>query len=146
MNSIKKFSELKKIPTFEGRYDYLHLSGNVGDDTFGFERYLNQKFYKSLEWRRVRDFVIVRDNACDLSFEGMDIGGRIIIHHLNPITIEDIENSSDFLLNPEYLVCVSEATHNAIHYGDSSFIKRSQVVERSLNDTAPWKFNKKENK
>lgn len=138
-NNVKRYSELSQLSTFEERYKYLRVYGSVGADTFGFDRYLNQQLYKSPEWRRVRDIVIARDNACDLGIQGRDLYGRIYVHHMNSISISDIEESSDFLLNPEYLICVSMETHNAIHYGNESFLERNKVVTRTTNDTSPWK-------
>ena len=136
--SIRTYSELITIPTFEERYEYLRLSGSVGVETFGFERYLNQSFYISDEWRSIRRQVIIRDNGCDLSFEGRDIYSRIIIHHMNPITKEDLLNRTEFLLNPEYLVCTMKNTHDAIHYGDENLLF-SVPKERAPNDTCPWR-------
>lgn len=136
--SIKTYSELIKIPTFEERFEYLRLNGIVGKDTFGFDRYINQKFYRSSEWKRIRDQVIVRDNGCDLGIEDRMIGGRILIHHMNPITDKDILNVTDLLLNPEYLICVSHITHNAIHYSDEKLLIKSPIV-RTKYDTCPWK-------
>ena len=115
--NIRTYSELMKLQTFEERYKYLKLDGRVGEDTFGFDRYLNQRFYKTREWRSIRDYVIIRDGACDLGIEDMPVYDRIIIHHMNPITKQDILNKTDYLLNPEYLICVSKRTHDAIHYG-----------------------------
>ena len=120
--SIRTYSELITLPTFIERYRYLKLSGRVGEDTFGFDRYLNQVFYQSKEWRSIRDYVITRDNGCDLGMVGHDIYGRILIHHMNPITADDILKRSDFLLNPEYLICTIKNTHDAIHYSDESFL------------------------
>ena len=135
---IRTYSELIKIPTFEERYQYLRLAGRVGEDTFGFDRYLNQVFYRSQRWKEVRDFVIIRDNGCDLAIEGREIYGKVLIHHMNPITLSDIEHESEFLLNPEYLITTVHNTHNAIHYGD-----RNQLIldpiERTKNDTCPWR-------
>lgn len=136
--SIKTYSQLIALPTFEERFRYLRLRGAVGEDTFGFDRYLNQAFYRSAEWKRVRDLVIIRDNGCDLAFEGREIYGRILIHHMNPISVKDIQDASDILLNPEYLICVTHATHNAIHYGDENLLVKPPV-ERTPNDTCPWK-------
>lgn len=136
--SIKTYSELSKLTTFEERYNYLRLSGFVGKETFGFDRYLNQVFYKSSKWRSIRDFVIVRDNGCDLGIEGREIHGRIIIHHMNPITIQDITQQTDFLLDPEFLISTVHETHNAIHYGDMNLLIR-EPVERQRNDTCPWR-------
>ena len=136
--SIRTYSELITIPTFEERYEYLRLSGSVGVETFGFERYLNQSFYISDEWRSIRRQVIIRDNGCDLAFEGREIHSRIIIHHMNPITKEDLLNRTEFLLNPEYLVCTMKNTHDAIHYGDKNLLF-SVPKERAPNDTCPWR-------
>lgn len=138
MRTIRTYSELIRLPTFEERFRYLKLDGLVGKDTFGFDRYLNQEFYRSKEWKEVRDFVIVRDNGCDLGVDGYEIVGRIYIHHMNPITVNDIVHSSDFLLNPDYLICVSHNTHNAVHYGDENLLVTAPV-ERRKNDTCPWK-------
>ena len=138
--NIRTYSELIKLPTFEERFDYLRLDGVVGKDTFGFDRYLNQQFYRSSEWKRIRNQVIVRDNGCDLGIDEYEIHGRILIHHMNPISIEDLQYMSDLLMNPEYLICVSHRTHNAIHYGDASLIVTAPI-ERSQNDTCPWRHN-----
>ena len=139
MMSIKTYSELIALPTFEERYEYLRLNGRVGEDTFGFDRYLNQNFYRSAEWRRIRDKVIVRDNGCDLAIDDRIIYGKILIHHMNPITDKDLFNLSDILLDPEYLICVSHNTHNAIHYGDGERLVKDPIV-RTKNDTCPWKL------
>lgn len=136
--TIKRYSELILLPTFEERFRYLKLDGIVGKETFGFDRYLNQIFYKSKEWKAIRDFVIVRDNGCDLSLDGYDIHGRIYIHHMNPISLDDLVNRTEFLLNPDFLITVSHTTHNAIHYGDENLIQ-SAPVERTKNDTCPWR-------
>ena len=136
--NIRTYSDLSKLTTFEDRYNYLRLNGFVGQETFGFDRYLNQVFYKSAKWRSVRDFVIVRDNGCDLGIEGREIYGKIIIHHMNPITIKDIEQESAFLLDPEFLISTVHETHNAIHYGDENLLIRSPI-ERKPNDTCPWR-------
>lgn len=135
---IRRYSELILLPTFEERFDYLRLGGSVGESTFGFDRYLNQVFYKSPEWKRIRDYVIIRDNGCDLGVEGYTIHGRILVHHMNPITVEDIERESDFLMNPEFLISTIHNTHNAIHYGDDSLLYKGPV-ERTKNDTCPWR-------
>ena len=135
---IKTYSELITLPTFEERYRYLRLEGTVGADTFGFDRIFNQRFYTSSEWRRIRDEVITRDNGCDLGIPGHEIFGKIIIHHINPISLDDLDRHSDFLLNPEYLIATTHATHNAIHYGDEGLLI-SAPVERRKNDTCPWK-------
>ena len=138
--NIKTYSELITLPTFEERYLYLRLGGKVGEDTFGFDRYLNQVFYRSEEWKAIRRQVIIRDNGCDLGCEDREIpnGVKILIHHMNPITKKDILDRSDFLLNPEYLITTIKYTHDAIHYGDDSSIF-TPVIERSKNDTCPWK-------
>ena len=136
--NIRTDSELIKLETFEERFDYLKLGGLVGKDTFGFDRYLNQIFYRSKKWKSARDYVIIRDNGCDLGIEGHEIHERIIIHHMNPITIEDIEKESEFLLDPEFLITTIHNTHNAIHYGDESLLVPIPV-ERSKYDTCPWK-------
>ena len=136
---IRTYSKLVKLQTFKERYEYLKLGGLIGEETFGFDRYINQKFYKSQEWKNIRDSVIVRDNGFDLGVQDYPIKGKILIHHINPITSKDIASMSDFLLDPEYLITTSHTTHNAIHYGDDSFIILNTVVERSINDTIPWK-------
>lgn len=140
MTSIKTYSELVQFSTFEERFEYLRLNGVVGESTFGFDRYLNQTFYRSHRWKEIRDHVIVRDCGCDLGVEGYDIYGKVLIHHMNPITISDIEHESAFLLNPEYLICVSHNTHNAIHYGDAGLLITAPI-ERTKNDTCPWRQN-----
>ena len=136
--SIRTYSELILLPTFEERFKYLQLNGRVGDDTFGFDRYINQNFYRSSEWKRIRDQVIIRDNGCDLALEGHEIYGRILIHHMNPITVKDVELSTEYLINPEYLISDTHNTHNAIHYGDEKLLMKGPVV-RTKNDTCPWK-------
>ena len=136
--SIRNYSELSNLLTFEERYQYLRLDGAVGKETFGFDRYLNQVFYRSQKWKTIRDFVIIRDNGCDLGVEGYEIHGRIIIHHINPLTVRDIESESEFLLDPEFLICTTHNTHNAIHYGDENLLIRAPI-ERTKNDTCPWK-------
>jgi hypothetical protein len=138
--SIRTYSELSKLRTFEERYEYLRIKGSVGEETFGFDRYLNQIFYRSQKWKKIRDFVIVRDNGCDLGIEGREIYERIIIHHMNPITIKDIEHESDFLLDPEFLISTIHNTHNAIHYGDKNLLIQ-MPVERTKNDMCPWRRN-----
>ena len=136
--NIKTYSELITLPTFEERFRYLKLSGAVGRETFGFDRYLNQVFYNSKRWKAVRDYVIVRDNGCDLAMDGHEIYGRIYIHHMNPITMDDLIHESDFLIDPEYLIATIHNTHNAIHYGDESLLITTPI-ERSKNDTCPWR-------
>ena len=134
----RTYSELKKLQTFEERFKYLKLDGLIGEDTFGFERYLNQSFYRSAEWRRIRDAVIVRDNGCDLGIEDRRIFGPITIHHMNPITSKDISDATNYLTDPEYLICVSAKTHNAIHYSDESILMLDPI-DRKPNDTFPWR-------
>ena len=137
--TIRTYSELVQLPTFEERYEYLKLGGTVGEDTFGFDRYLNQIFYKSKEWISIRNYVITRDNGCDLGIPGREIReAKILVHHMNPITKEDILNRSDILLNPEYLICTVKNTHDAIHYGDSDLLY-TDPIERSKNDMCPWR-------
>lgn len=138
--SIKTYSELSELSTFKERFEYLKLNGQVCKETFGFDRYLNQRFYKSKEWKRIRDKIIIRDNGCDLGIEGHEINGRIIIHHMNPIMLKDITAFSDFLMNPEYLITTIHQTHNAIHYGDDSLLTIAPI-ERNRNDTCPWRHD-----
>lgn len=137
--NIKCYSELITIPTFEERFEYLKLDGVVGKETFGFDRYLNQQFYNSYEYRKFRREIIIRDMGCDLGIEERPIGGLIILHHINPITPEDILGRNiRILLDPENSICVSHGTHNAIHYGDSSLLI-TNPIERKPNDTCPWR-------
>lgn len=136
---IKRYSELIQLPTFKERYEYLKLDGRVGEETFGFDRYINQIFYRrSPEWKHIRNQVIVRDNGCDLGIEGYEIHERILVHHMNPLTLEDLENETEFLLDPEYLISTTHNTHNAIHYGDSGLLILDPIV-RTKNDTCPWR-------
>ena len=138
--NIRTYEELIKLPTFEERYRYLRIGGNVGEQTFGYDRYLNQQFYKSKEFQAVRSYVIARDNGCDLGVPGREIpeGLMIIVHHINPITKEDIINKSEFLLDPNFLITTIDNTHKAIHYGDENLLY-TEPVERRKNDTCPWK-------
>ena len=136
--AIRRYSELIRFHTFEERFKYLMLKGQVGKETFGFDRYINQRFYHSEEWRQVKNRVIARDLGRDLGIEGYDIYGRIYVHHMNPILVKDIEECSEYLMDPEYLITTTFATHNAIHYGDESFVNLSPK-ERSPNDMCPWK-------
>ena len=136
--SIKTYSELIQIPTFIERYRYLRLSGSVGESTFGYDQYLNQLFYSSLEWKSFRRKIITRDLGCDLGIEGHEIHGLIMIHHLNPIDVDDILRRTELLLDPENVICTSPLTHRAIHYGDESLLITAPI-ERSKNDTCPWK-------
>lgn len=136
---IRTYSELTRFQTFEERFEYLRLDGKVGIETFGFDRYLNQMLYqRSKEWKSVRDKVIIRDCGCDLGIVDRPIYSKIIVHHMNPITKQDILNMTEFLLNPEYLICTIFNTHNAIHYGDANLLIKNPI-ERSVNDTCPWK-------
>lgn len=134
---IRSYSDLISFPTFRERYNYLRLNGAVGEETFGWERYLNQGFYKSDKWKRVRDEVIIRDNGCDLGVDGYEIQGKIYVHHLNPISERDIVNVSEFLCDPEYLICTSFNTHQAIHFGDENLLVMDPV-ERTPGDTKLW--------
>ena len=137
---IRTYTELIQLATFEERFEYLKLGAKVGADVFGFERMFNQAFYRSTEWRRVRDAVIVRDGGCDLGVKDRLIYGRIIVHHINPITTKDLQEASRLILDPEFLISVSEDTHNAIHFGDGGYLERFKEIERKPNDTAPWKL------
>lgn len=137
-STILTYSELCQLDTFEERYRYLRLNGSVGNATFGFDRWLNQRFYKDPEWIALRRDIIIRDLGCDLGISDREICGPIMVHHMNPITKEDIIYRSEFLLNPEYLICCSDNTHKAIHYGDESLLVLAPIV-RSRNDTCPWR-------
>lgn len=135
----RRYSELRMLKTFEERFEYLKVIGQVGDETFGSSRFFNQDFYRSQLWRSIRNQVIVRDNGCDLGIEDRPITGRmIIIHHMNPITIDDIMNMTPNLIDPEFLICVSPNTHQALHYGDEKILPKGPI-ERFPNDTCPWR-------
>ena len=136
--SIRTYSELITIPTFEERFEYLQLKGSVGKDTFGYDRYLNQVLYRSPEWKRLRNQIIIRDDGCDLACDGYDVYGKVLIHHLNPITVEDVLARSRKVFDPDNLVCVSHNTHNAIHYGDVDLLVTGPII-RTKNDTCPWR-------
>ena len=136
---IRTYSELIKLETFEERFRYLELSGTVGAETFGFDRYLNQNFYTSDEWKRLRNQIIIRDNGCDLGVSGYDIHTVILIHHMNPISVKDVLTHNDLLINPEYLITTRLSTHNGIHYGDDSILQSYSVIERRPGDTCPWR-------
>lgn len=139
MNKLRTYTELNKLKTFEERFEYLKLDNVVGEETFGFDRWLNQQFYKSKEWRRIRDYVIARDCGCDLGSPDHEIiDERILIHHINPITKDDIINNTDFLLNPEYLITTINNTHQAIHYGNDEMLVKAPVT-RYKNDQCPWR-------
>lgn len=135
---IRTYSKLSVLKSYHERFEYLKLNGSVGKDTFGFDRYLNQKFYSSAEWKRIRDIVIARDNGCDLGIEGYEIYGKILVHHMNPIVVADILDATEFLIDPEYLIAVSHTTHNAIHYGTKTS-ERDELIVRRKNDTCPWR-------
>ena len=136
--SIRTYSELITIPTFKERFEYLQLKGSVGKDTFGYDRHLNQVLYRSPEWKRLRNQIIIRDCGCDLACEGYDIHSKVLIHHLNPITVEDVLARSRKVFDPDNLVCVSHNTHNAIHYGDVDLLITGPII-RTKNDTCPWR-------
>ena len=135
---VRTYSEMCKFDSFKDRFKYLQLNGDIGEETFGYDRYLNQKFYQSAEWKRLRDKIIIRDDGCDLAVPGHILYDEIVIHHMNPLRVSDIRNISDILMNPEYLVCVSKRTHNAIHYGDETLLI-DDPIERKANDTCPWR-------
>lgn len=137
---IRTYSELIQFPTFEERFQYLRLNGRVAEETFGYDRWLNQVFYRTNEWRSVRRRVIARDVGCDLACVDREICGEpIIIHHMNPISLDDIVDRTEYLLNPEYLITTVDSTHKAIHYGDESLLMRSNPTQRLPNDTCPWR-------
>ena len=133
----RSYTELSKLKTFDERFNYLKLDGKVGATTFGYDRYLNQIFYKSQKWREARDKVIIRDNGCDLGIDGYQINSKIIIHHMNPISLEEIEAGSNTIYDPEYLICVSDNTHNAIHFGNDNILEKT-IIERKPGDTKLW--------
>ena len=138
--TMRTYSELIRLSTFEERFHYLRLIGHVGEDTFGFDRIFNQDFYRSYEWKKVRDAVIVRDGGCDLADVSHPIYGKIFVHHMNPIGITDIKEASRLILDPEFLITVSAETHNALHYGDERYLRKFEALpERRPNDTIPWK-------
>ena len=138
MMTIRTYSELITLPTFEERFKYLKLNGKVGEETFGFDRYLNQIFYKSYAWLKVRDSLIIRDCGCYLVISGREIYGKILVHHMNPIEDKDLINKNDIILDPEYLIYTTKNTHDAIHYGDTDLLFTDPII-RSKNDTCPWK-------
>lgn len=135
---IRTYSDLRRLKTLKERFEYLKLAGKVGTDTFGFDRYLNQRFYKLGKWKSARNYVIIRDNGCDLGVEGYEIGDKVLVHHMNPITLDNVLEMDDALFNPEFLICVSHDTHNAIHYGDANLLPKLPI-ERRPGDTCPWK-------
>ena len=136
---MRTYSELIKLSTFEERFDYLKLDGKIGEDTFGFERYLNQVLYHLPEWKETRRKVLVRDEGCDLAIPDREIYGRAIVHHMNPITIEDVEEHNPDIFDPEFLITVSKLTHDAIHFGDPSILIESEPIVRQPDDTCPWR-------
>ncbi len=136
---MRTYNDLIKIENFLDRFEYLKLGGTVGSETFGFDRWLNQIFYRSPEWKHIREEVIIRDNGCDLGIRDRSIGGRIYIHHMNPINVKDIVERKSILLNPEFLICCSHNTHEAIHYGNSNILLPDKFEERRPGDTIPWK-------
>lgn len=136
---IRTYSELKRLETFEERFEYLRLAGLVGESTFGFDRYLNQALYRSKAWKKIRNQVILRDEGCDLGIPDRVITGRVIVHHMNPLVVDEVDERDEDIFNPEFLICVSHETHNAIHYGDEALLMKSTPVIRSPNDTSPWK-------
>ena len=138
MKITRSYSAMRRLGTFEERFDYLKLEGRVGEETFGYDRYINQMLYKSSRWLRLKDKIIIRDNGCDLGIEGREIHGPVTIHHINPITVEDILNENPMVFDPDNLVCVSLMTHNAIHYSDDSILIKDPIA-RSEYDTCPWK-------
>jgi hypothetical protein len=133
----RTYSELRRLTTFEERFDYLSMSGEVGKTTFGFDRWINQQFYRSREWKQVRDYVVVRDGGCDLGIPGYEIHAQLLVHHMNPVTPEDLIGGEAWILDPEFLITTTHQTHNAIHYGDMSLISRAPV-ERRPGDTKLW--------
>lgn len=137
MSKTRTYSELRRLETFDERYEYLALRGTLGESTFGFDRWLNQRFYKSSEWKRVRDYVIVRDNGSDLGIPGYEIHSGLIVHHMNPFTAKDLDQYGEKVLDQNYLITTSLQTHNAIHYGDVSQLPRGPV-ERKPGDTRLW--------
>lgn len=136
--TIKCYSDLRQIDTFKERYYYLKLHGIVGEETFGFDRYVNQMLYRSSKWRKTRSKIIIRDNACDLGIDGYELPNYIVVHHINPITLEDIEEERDIIFDPENLICCSTRTHKAIHYGDETLLPKEPVI-RTPGDTCLWK-------
>lgn len=137
MTRVRTYSELRRFDTFEERYEYLRLGGGVGESTFGFDRYINQAFYRSALWKQVRNQVIVRDNGCDLGIPDRPINGGLLVHHINPMSVDDLIHHEEWVLNPEYLITTTHDTHNAIHYGDQSLLKKP-FTPRQMGDTKLW--------
>lgn len=143
-NSTKNYNSLKKMKTFDERFKYLKIDGaTIGQSTFGYDRYINQNFYKSREWKKVRDKVIIRDNGNDLGVEGEPISGTIIVHHINPVTLEDLEEGRPIVYDLDNLISCSRKTHNAIHYGDNEYPEDIKEIERRPNDNFPWRIQEK---
>jgi len=137
MTRTRTYSELQRLPTFEERYEYLRLGGDVGGATFGFDRHINQAFYHSVEWKQIRQYVIVRDGGCDLGIPGREIYSDLLVHHMNPMSPDDIVHDEEWILDPNFLITTTQATHNAIHYGDSTLLAKP-FVERAPGDTRLW--------
>lgn len=137
MSRLRSYSELRRCSTFEERFAYLSLKGEVGEATFGFDRWINQQFYRSRQWKQAREYVIVRDNGCDLGIPGYDIHSDLLVHHMNPVTAEDLIRGDEWVLDPEFLITTTHRTHNAIHYGDASLL-REAPVQRRPGDTKLW--------
>ncbi len=137
MTRVRTYSELRRFDTFEERYEYLRLGGGVGESTFGFDRYINQAFYRSSLWKQVRNQVIVRDNGCDLGVLDRPINGGLLVHHISPMSVDDLIHHEEWVLNPEYLITTTHDTHNAIHYGDQSLLKKP-FTPRQMGDTKLW--------
>lgn len=135
---IRCYNDLIQLKTFEERFSYLKLHGKVGEDTFGFDRYLNQQLYKSRRWKMARSQVIIRDDGCDLGLDGYQLDNYIVVHHMNPLTLEDLEEERDEIFDPNYLICCSSRTHKAIHFGDENLLSRDPIIRRP-NDTCPWR-------
>jgi len=139
MSKFKTYSQLVKFNTYKQRFDFLTLTGEIGKSTFGYDRPINQLLYNSVKWRELRNYIIIRDNGNDLGLDGYPIHDKIIIHHINPLSLDDIRSMNDLVLDPEYLICTSMLTHNAIHYGNFDLIKKEEIVERYKHDTILWK-------
>lgn len=137
MSKIRSYPELSLLLTFEERFEYLRLNGRVGEKTFGFDRWVNQRFYHSGEWRIVRNYVILRDDGCDLGIRGMEIHAGLLVHHMNPMAAFDISHGDEMIVNPDYLITTSQQTHNAIHFGDENLLPRGPI-KRERGDTTLW--------
>lgn len=137
MSTNRTYRELRRLKTFIERYEYLRIAGRVGAETFGFDRWINQRFYRSQEWKTARDYVIVRDDGCDLGIPGYEIHSGLIVHHMNPLSVEDLRHGEEWIIDPNFLITTSLRTHNAIHYGDESLLPRGPVI-RKFGDTTLW--------